>query len=80
MSDTYIIEVYSDAVGLVRDRGGFRFFSSETSFASLDGHLFPNPRAAEEAATRHYDTSNRGRRYRSVRKFSVVEVEGTDRY
>ncbi len=65
MSDTYIIEVHSDAVGLVvRDRGGFRFFSSEASFASMDGHLFRNPRAAEEAATRHYDTSNRGRRRR----------------
>ena len=51
MSDAYIIEVQSTAAGLVvRERGGFRFFSAAAEFAGLDGHLFRNPGAAERAA------------------------------
>jgi len=60
MFDTYVIEINSDAAGLVvRDRGGFRFFSADASFAGLDGRLFRDPRAAEQAAIRHRDTSDR---------------------
>ncbi len=52
MSDAYIIEVHSTAAGLiVRERGGFRFFSAAAEFAGLDGHLFRNSGAAERAAT-----------------------------
>jgi hypothetical protein len=54
MSENYIIEVDETAVGLVvSDRGGFRFFSADSAFAGLDGHLFRNPQAAERAAARH---------------------------
>jgi hypothetical protein len=54
MSENYIIEVDETAVGLVvGDRGGFRFFSADSAFAGLDGHLFRNPQAAERAAARH---------------------------
>lgn len=54
MSDTYIIEVHSAAAGLVlRDHGGFRFFSANAAFAALDGLLFNDPTDAERAALRH---------------------------
>jgi len=54
MSETYIIEVREEAAGIVvRDRGGFRFFSADSEFAALDGLLFRNPRAAELAANHH---------------------------
>ena len=59
MSENYIIEVDETAVGLVvSDRGGFRFFSADSAFAGLDGHLFRNPHAAERAAARHRVTGN----------------------
>ena len=54
MSDTYIIEVQSAAAGVViRDHGGFRFFSANAAFAELEGLLFPAPSDAEKAALRH---------------------------
>ncbi|MGJ4929936.1 hypothetical protein ACQR1I_28405 [Bradyrhizobium sp. HKCCYLS2038] len=53
MSDTYIIEVSSQAAGIVvRDRGGFRFFAASHRFNALEGQVFRNPREAERAALR----------------------------
>ncbi|MBV5271989.1 MAG: hypothetical protein JZU55_21435 [Afipia sp.] len=53
MSDTYIIEVSSEAAGIVvRDKSGFRFFAATHRFNPMDGRLFKNARDAERAATR----------------------------
>lgn len=54
MSNAYVIEVHSAAAGLVvRERGGFRFFSATRDFAALEGRSFRNPHEAEKAAIRH---------------------------
>lgn len=51
MSDTYIIEVSSQAAGIVvRDPDGFRFFAASHRFNGMDGQLFRNAREAERAA------------------------------
>jgi hypothetical protein len=51
MSDTYIIEVSSQAAGIVvRDTGGFRFFAASHRFNPMEGLLFRNAREAERAA------------------------------
>ena len=53
MSDTYIIEVSSQAAGIVvRDPGGFRFFAATHRFNPMEGQLFRNAREAERAAIR----------------------------
>ena len=53
MSDTYIIEVGSQAAGIVvRDADGYRFFAAAHRFNAIDGQLFRNARAAERAAIR----------------------------
>jgi hypothetical protein len=53
MSDTYIIEVSSEAAGIVvREKSGFRFFAAVHKFNPLDGKIFKNARDAERAATR----------------------------
>ena len=53
MSDTYIIEVSSQAAGIVvRDPGGYRFFAASHLFNRLEGQLFRNAREAERAARR----------------------------
>jgi hypothetical protein len=53
MSDTYIIEVSSQAAGIVvRDRGGFRFFAATDRFNALEGQVFRSAREAERAARR----------------------------
>jgi hypothetical protein len=53
MSDTYIIEVASQAAGIVvRNPGGYRFFAASHRFNSLEGELFRNAREAERAAIR----------------------------
>jgi hypothetical protein len=53
MSDTYIIEVGSQAAGIVvRNPEGFRFFASSHRFNSMEGQLFRNAREAERAAFR----------------------------
>lgn len=54
MADTYIIEVSSEAAGIVvRGPGGYRFFAATHRFNALDGQLFKNAREAERAATRY---------------------------
>ena len=51
MSNAYIIEVRNHAAGIVAGDGrGFRFFSSERAFDSLEGRRFKSPRHAERAA------------------------------
>jgi hypothetical protein len=53
MSDTYIIEVTSQAAGIVvRSRGGYVFFSATERFNSMEGQLFRSAREAERAARR----------------------------
>lgn len=43
MSDTYIIEVGSQAAGIVvRDTGGYRFFAASHRFNRIEGELFRN--------------------------------------
>lgn len=49
-SNAYIIEIYDRAAGIVtRDERGFRFFSSERLFDSLEGRQFRSAREAERA-------------------------------
>jgi len=51
MRNAYIIEIQNRTAGIVaRDAQGFRFFSSERIFDSLDGRQFRSARAAERAA------------------------------
>jgi hypothetical protein len=51
MSDSYIIEVSSQAAGIVvRDRLGYRFFAAVQPYFRLDGRLFRSVRDAERAA------------------------------
>jgi hypothetical protein len=51
MNDTYIIEISDMAVGIViGERAGYRFFASSQAFHSIDGRLYPTPRAAETSA------------------------------
>jgi hypothetical protein len=53
MSDTYIIEVNSQAAGIVvRNPGGYRFFAAAHRFNAMEGQLFRNAREAERAAIR----------------------------
>jgi hypothetical protein len=51
MSNAYIIEIGSHTAGIVmRDERGFRFFSSDRIFDSLEGREFRSARDAERAA------------------------------
>jgi hypothetical protein len=53
MSDTYIIEIRSQAAGIVvRDREGYRFFAASHQFNPMEGQVFRNAREAERAALR----------------------------
>jgi hypothetical protein len=52
MPQTYIIEVSSQAAGIVvRNPEGFVVFAASHRFNRLDGQLFRNAREAERAAT-----------------------------
>ena len=51
MPKAYIIEVGNRTAGIVAaDQRGFRFFSSERTFDSLEGRQFRSARDAERAA------------------------------
>lgn len=53
MSDSYVIEVSSQTVGIVvRDIGGYQFFAASHRFNCLEGQIFRNAREAERAARR----------------------------
>ncbi|SDS54281.1 hypothetical protein [Bradyrhizobium canariense] len=52
MPKAYIIEVRNRTAGIVAgDEHGFRFFSSERAFDSLEGREFGSARDAERAAS-----------------------------
>ncbi|WP_439359655.1 hypothetical protein [Bradyrhizobium sp. DASA03007] len=60
-SNAYIIEIQDRAAGIItRHARGFRFFSSERLFDSLEGRQFRSAREAERAA--HAVLSERSRR------------------
>lgn len=51
MPEAYIIEINDHTAGIVtRDKRGFRFFSCERLFDSLEGREFRSARDAERAA------------------------------
>jgi len=51
MTKAYIIEIHDRTAGIIaRDAQGFRFFSSERLFDSLEGRQFRSARDAERAA------------------------------
>jgi hypothetical protein len=51
MPKAYVIEIHDRTAGIITgDERGFRFFSSERAFDSLDGREFRSPRHAERAA------------------------------
>jgi hypothetical protein len=51
MPKAYVIEISDRTAGIITgDERGFRFFSSERAFDSLDGQQFRSPRHAERAA------------------------------
>ena len=53
MSDNFIIEVHSQAAGIVVcNPDGYRFFAASHRFNALEGQLFRNAREAERAARR----------------------------
>ncbi|MGY3546445.1 hypothetical protein ACVWZ4_001837 [Bradyrhizobium sp. USDA 4472] len=59
-SNAYIIEIHDRAAGVVtRTERGFRFFSSERLFASLEGRQFRSAREAERAARAVFSERNR---------------------
>jgi len=54
MSDRFIIELDSEAAGIViREGGAFRFYAANRDFHRLEGRLFNTPQAAHKAAVRH---------------------------
>ena len=60
MSDNYIIEVQSEAAGvIVRDGRRYRFFAAGHRFNALEGSLYRNPNEAERAAVQHFRQSER---------------------
>jgi hypothetical protein len=73
MSNSYIIETWKGAAGIVvRDGRGFRFFAAKREFDSLDGHLFATPRAAEAAALECLCGAKGRRQVAPVRRRSAV--------
>jgi len=53
MSDNFIIEISSQAVGIVvRNDEGYRFFAASHRFNALEGQLFGSANDAERAALR----------------------------
>jgi len=53
MSENYIIEIGSQAAGIVvRNPDGYRFFAATHRFNAMEGQLFRNAREAERAARR----------------------------
>lgn len=62
-SQAYIIEIGSDAVGIiVREAGdsAFQFHAAVNEFHPLDGKTFPTPQAAQKAADAHGAKRARG--------------------
>jgi hypothetical protein len=71
MPKAYIIEVRNRTAGIVaRGENGFRFFSSERAFDSLEGREFRSARDAERAARALFDE----RRYSASQSPFVVAI------
>ena len=48
MSDRFVVEADRQVVGVaVRVAGGYQFFSSNPSFQSLEGRVFPRARSVQ---------------------------------
>jgi hypothetical protein len=55
MSNSFIIELDEEAVGLiVREGGAYAFHAVNPAFSALEGHLYPDALTAERAARRHH--------------------------
>ena len=53
MSDNFIIEISSQAAGIVvRNADGYRFFAASQRYNSMEGQVFRNVNEAERAALR----------------------------
>ena len=53
MSDNFIIEIHSQAAGIVvRNPDGYRFFAASHQFNAMEGQLFRSAYEAERAALR----------------------------
>jgi hypothetical protein len=53
MSDNFIIEISSQAAGIVvRNADGYRFFAASHRFNAMEGQLFRSVNDAERAALR----------------------------
>jgi hypothetical protein len=53
MSDNFIIEISSQAAGIVvRNADGYRFFAASHRFNAMEGLVFRNANEAERAALR----------------------------
>jgi hypothetical protein len=53
MSDNFIIEISSQAAGIVvRNADGYRFFAASHRFIAMEGQVFRNANEAERAARR----------------------------
>ena len=53
MSDNFIIEISSQAAGIVvRNADGYRFFAASKRYNSMEGQVFRNVNEAERAALR----------------------------
>jgi hypothetical protein len=53
MSDNFIIEISSQATGIVvRNAEGYRFFAASHRFHAMEGQLFRSANEAERAALR----------------------------
>jgi hypothetical protein len=53
MSDNFIIEISSQAAGIVvRHADGYRFFAASHRFNSMEGQVFGSANEAERAALR----------------------------
>ena len=60
MSDSHIIEIWGEAVGItVPDGNAVRFHAAAPRFAALDGKRFPSFGQARLAAVRHDKSQNR---------------------
>ncbi len=54
MSETRLLEIDDETAGLlVKDHGGYRFYSSGPGFDRFDGHVFQHPREATNTLRAH---------------------------
>ena len=79
MSKAYIIEIHDRTAGIITsDERGFRFFSSERAFDSLDGRAVPLGRARPNAP-RVRCWSGRQRRYEFPTRRATERLDQAER-